>query len=189
MLALAQECGLRVARHRIETVADKGVLLLQRFDRTLTTEGYLRHRMVSGLTALGAEDSHGDRTKWSYLLLADGLRRRSARSNQDLEELFRRTVFNVRWRSSTMFNRRVPRAGTRYYGSTARRPQNACGWQRRLTTQGLNLPPRWCSLKSRRRAPCAAAKGEPIERSKPALSRRGPSGQRARHDTHVQVVA
>jgi len=59
MLALEQECGLRVARHRIETVADKDVLLVQRFDRTLIAEGYLRHRMVSGLTALGAEDSHG----------------------------------------------------------------------------------------------------------------------------------
>lgn len=95
MLALAQECGLRVARHRIETVGDKDVLLVQRFDRTLTTDGYLRHRMVSGLTALGAEDSHGDRAKWSYLLLADELRRRSARSAHDLEELFRRMVFNA----------------------------------------------------------------------------------------------
>lgn len=95
MLALAQECGLRVARHRIETVAGKDVLLVQRFDRTLTTDGYLRHRMVSGLTALGAEDSHGDRAKWSYLLLADELRRRSARPAQDLEELFRRMVFNA----------------------------------------------------------------------------------------------
>lgn len=95
MLALAQECGLRVARHRIETVAGKDVLLVQRFDRTLTADGYLRHRMVSGLTALGAEDSHGDRAKWSYLLLADELRRRSARSAQDLEELFRRMVFNA----------------------------------------------------------------------------------------------
>jgi serine/threonine-protein kinase HipA len=95
MLALAQECGLRVARHRVETVGDKDVLLVQRFDRTLTAEGYLRHRMVSGLTALGAEDSHGDRAKWSYLLLADELRRRSARSAQDLEELFRRMVFNA----------------------------------------------------------------------------------------------
>ena len=95
MLALAQECGLRVARHRIETVGDKDVLLVQRFDRTLTAEGYLRHRMVSGLTALGAEDSHGDRAKWSYLLLADELRRRSARSAHDLEELFRRMVFNA----------------------------------------------------------------------------------------------
>lgn len=95
MLALAQECGLRVARHRSETVAGKDVLLVQRFDRTLTADGYLRHRMVSGLTALGAEDSHGDRAKWSYLLLADELRRRSARSAQDLEELFRRMVFNA----------------------------------------------------------------------------------------------
>ena len=95
MLALAQECGLRVARHRIETVAGKDVLLVQRFDRTLTADGYLRHRMVSGLTALDAEDSHGDRAKWSYLLLADELRRRSARSAQDLEEIFRRMVFNA----------------------------------------------------------------------------------------------
>lgn len=95
MLALAQACGLRVARHRIETVAGQDVLLVQRFDRTLTADGYLRHRMVSGLTALGAEDSHGDRTRWSYLLLADELRRRSARTAQDLEELFRRMVFNA----------------------------------------------------------------------------------------------
>ena len=51
--------------------------------------------MISGLTALGAEDLHGDRAKWSYLLLADEPRRRSARSNQDLEKLFRRMVFNV----------------------------------------------------------------------------------------------
>ena len=95
MLVLARECGLYVARHRIETVAGKDVLLVQRFDRTLTADGYLRHRMVSGLTALGVEDTHGDRSKWSYLLLADELRRRSARSAQDLEELFRRMVFNA----------------------------------------------------------------------------------------------
>jgi serine/threonine-protein kinase HipA len=95
MLALAQECGLQVARHRIERVAGKDVLLVQRFDRTPTLQGYLRHRMVSGLTVLGAEDSHTDRAKWSYLLLADELRRRSGRSVQDLEELFRRMVFNA----------------------------------------------------------------------------------------------
>ena len=101
MLALAHECGVGVARHRIETVGGKDVLLVQRFDRmrtqtqTQTAGEYLRHRMVSGLTALGAEDSHGNRAKWSYLLLADELRRRSARSAQDLEELFRRMVFNA----------------------------------------------------------------------------------------------
>ena len=51
MLSLAQECGLRVARHRIDAVGGDDVLLVLRFDRTLTAEGYLRHRMVSGLTA------------------------------------------------------------------------------------------------------------------------------------------
>jgi serine/threonine-protein kinase HipA len=95
MLALAKECGLRVARHRIEPIAGKDVLLVQRFDRELTAQGYLRHRMVSGLTALGADDSHTDRAKWSYLLLADEVRRRSARSSEDLQELFRRMVFNA----------------------------------------------------------------------------------------------
>lgn len=95
MLALAAECGIRAARHRIESVASKDVLLVQRFDRVLTPQGYLRHRMASGLTVIGAEDSHTDRAKWSYLLLADELRRRSARPAQDLEELFRRMVFNA----------------------------------------------------------------------------------------------
>jgi serine/threonine-protein kinase HipA len=51
--------------------------------------------MVSGLTMLGAEDTHGDRAKWSYLLLADELRRRSARPAEDVHELFRRMAFNA----------------------------------------------------------------------------------------------
>lgn len=95
MLALAAECGIRVARHRVEPVAGRDVLLVQRFDRVLTPQGYLRHRMASGLTVLGAEDSHTDRAKWSYLLLADELRRRSTRPTQDLEELFRRMAVNA----------------------------------------------------------------------------------------------
>lgn len=95
MLSLAQACGLRVARHRLVSAGGQDVLLVHRFDRTLTDDGYLKHRMVSGLTALGAEDSHGDRSKWSYLLLADELRRRSAKPNEDLRELFGRMVFNA----------------------------------------------------------------------------------------------
>jgi serine/threonine-protein kinase HipA len=51
--------------------------------------------MVSGLTLLGAEDTYGDRGKWSYLPLADELRRRSARPTEDLPELFRRMAFNA----------------------------------------------------------------------------------------------
>ncbi len=95
MLALAHECGLRVARHRIEHVTGHDVLMLQRFDRQRVDGGYVRHRMASGLTALGADDSHTDRGKWSYLLLADEVRRRSAQPARDLEELFGRMVFNA----------------------------------------------------------------------------------------------
>jgi len=95
MLALAVECGIRAATYRIETVAGKDVLLVKRFDRARTESGYLRHRMVSGLTMLGADDTVSDRGKWSYLLLADELRRRSARPADDLRELFRRMAFNA----------------------------------------------------------------------------------------------
>ncbi|MDQ2734976.1 MAG: type II toxin-antitoxin system HipA family toxin [Pseudomonadota bacterium] len=95
MLALAAECGIRTAAYRIQGAAGKDVLLVKRFDRMRTDEGYLRHRMVSGLTILGAEDTYGDRGKWSYLLLADELRRRSARPAEDLRELFRRMAFNA----------------------------------------------------------------------------------------------
>jgi serine/threonine-protein kinase HipA len=95
MLTLAGRCGLRVARHRVLTVGQHDVLLVHRFDRARTVDGYLRHRMVSGLTLLGAEDSLTDRAKWSYLLLADELRRRSAKPNEDLRELFGRMAFNA----------------------------------------------------------------------------------------------
>jgi serine/threonine-protein kinase HipA len=41
-----------------------------------------------------AREAPGDRGKWSYLLLADELPRRSARPAEDLLELYRRMAFN-----------------------------------------------------------------------------------------------
>ena len=95
MLALARACGLRVADGRIETVADRDVLLVRRFDRERADTGYLRHRMVSALTLLRAGDSPVDRANWSYLLLADEVRRASADPRADLRELFGRMCFNA----------------------------------------------------------------------------------------------
>jgi serine/threonine-protein kinase HipA len=95
MLNLAAECGIGTAHHRVVTVAGRDVLLVKRFDRAKTQGGYLRFRMVSGLTVLGAEDTYRARGKWSYLELADEVRRRSFRPNDDLEELFRRMAFNA----------------------------------------------------------------------------------------------
>lgn len=94
MLLLARGCGLHVADSRIETVADRDVLLVRRFDRERTDTGYGRHRMVSALTLLQSGDSPVDRTNWSYLLLADEIRRASAVPQTDLRELFGRMCFN-----------------------------------------------------------------------------------------------
>jgi serine/threonine-protein kinase HipA len=95
MLTLARECGLRACDARVVEVADADVLLVRRFDRMTTPEGYLRHRFVSALTVLDAGESIADRARWSYLMLADELRRRSHRSSADLSELFGRMVFNA----------------------------------------------------------------------------------------------
>ena len=95
MLALARACGLTAADSRIETVGGRDVLLVRRFDRDRADAGYRRHRMVSALTLLRSGDGLGDRGDWSYLLLADEVRRVSARPEDDLRELFGRMCFNA----------------------------------------------------------------------------------------------
>ncbi len=95
MLALAGECGINAARSKVLTVGDADVVLVKRFDRERVERGYWRHRMVSGLTILNTEDAATARGNWSYLLLADELRRRSSKSAADLVELYRRMVFNA----------------------------------------------------------------------------------------------
>jgi serine/threonine-protein kinase HipA len=90
MLRLARECGIASAESRVVSAGGRDVVLVKRFDRERVDGGYLRHRMVSGLTILDADDTLRDR--WSYLLLADELRRRSP---DDVVELYRRMVFNA----------------------------------------------------------------------------------------------
>jgi serine/threonine-protein kinase HipA len=95
MLALARECNLRACDCRVVSVGEADVLLVRRFDRVKIDGGYLRHRFVSALTVLGSGETTSDRSRWSYLLLADELRRRSHRSAADLRELFGRMSFNA----------------------------------------------------------------------------------------------
>jgi len=95
MLALARRCGIHTPPTRLERLGDETVLLLKRFDRQKIEGGYLRHRVLSGLTVLDAEEHATDRGRWSYLLLADELLRRSERPGEDRPELFRRMVFNA----------------------------------------------------------------------------------------------
>ncbi len=95
MLTLAKDCGLNAADSRIETVGGRDVLLVRRFDRDAAENGYRRHRMVSALTLLQTADSPNERETWSYLLLADEIRRVSADPEADLRELFARICFNA----------------------------------------------------------------------------------------------
>ena len=92
---LAHTCGLNVAETRIESVGGRDVLLVRRFDRERSGNGHLRHRMISAMTVLQAEGVLMDRDRWSYLLLADEIRRSSASPEQDLKELFSRMCFNA----------------------------------------------------------------------------------------------
>ena len=101
MLALARRCEIQAPPTRVQMVGPHAVLMVKRFDRErLEPDGngdsrYLRHRMVSALTVLDAEESPTDRRNWSYLLLADELRRWSRRPREDRQELFRRMVLNA----------------------------------------------------------------------------------------------
>jgi serine/threonine-protein kinase HipA len=72
------------------------VFLVKRFDRIPAGHGvYRRARMLSALTLLRTGDSHQDRERWSYVLLAEELRRVSPEPKEDAAELFRRMTFNA----------------------------------------------------------------------------------------------
>lgn len=95
MLVLGRSCGLTVAESKVVTVGGRDVLMVKRFDREKTQGGYRRARMISALTLLRTEDSHMAREKWSYVLLAEELRRASAEPDKDAPELFRRMTYNA----------------------------------------------------------------------------------------------
>jgi serine/threonine-protein kinase HipA len=95
MLKLAKTCGLNVAKNKITSVAGKDVLLVKRFDREKEKKAYHRFRMISALTLLKSEDDPTAREHWSYLLLADEIRRISVSPKEDLRELFSRMCFNA----------------------------------------------------------------------------------------------
>lgn len=86
-LRLASSAGIEASQGRLETVAGRSVLLLNRFDRA----GDRRLPFLSAMSLLGA----GDNESHSYLEIADALRRLSAAPREDLVELWRRIVFSI----------------------------------------------------------------------------------------------
>jgi serine/threonine-protein kinase HipA len=95
LLKLAEACSLSVADSDITTFGGRDVLLVRRFDRDRAENGYRRHRMVSALTLLRSDEDPTARRDWSYILLADEIRRLSTKPETDLQELFGRMCFNA----------------------------------------------------------------------------------------------
>lgn len=93
LLSLAGRCGMNVPVHRTVRVAGKPVLLVRRFDRAGNPSKPVRARFLSGLTLLDADELPS--AAWSYLGLADAIRRRSSSPDADRVELFRRMTFNA----------------------------------------------------------------------------------------------
>jgi serine/threonine-protein kinase HipA len=86
-LVLAARSGIPVPTARIETVSNKPVILLRRFDR----EGARRIPFLSAMSMLGARDNDTP----SYLEIVDALRQHGAAPKEDMEQLWRRLVFNI----------------------------------------------------------------------------------------------
>lgn len=93
-MKLAKDCGLNAPEVQISHVGSQDVFLIKRFDRKFDTQAkdYERTHFVSGLTLLNIDER--DRQKYSYLDLADQMRRWIKTPKADLKELFKRMVFN-----------------------------------------------------------------------------------------------
>ena len=92
-MKIAQACGMNVAPVELRQVMGKDVLLIERFDRINTGQGWTRRAMVSALTILGLSELQGRYA--SYEDLATHLRKASVTPSADLQELFARMCFNI----------------------------------------------------------------------------------------------
>lgn len=92
-MRLAMLAGLDVAPVKMVKAAGKDVLLIERFDRIHTGEGWLRKSMVSALTMFGLSDMTARYA--SYEDLAQIIRQRFFEPKAALKEMFSRLVFNI----------------------------------------------------------------------------------------------
>lgn len=92
-MRLATIAGLNVAPVRLASAAGKDVLLVERFDRIPSGEGWRRRAVVSALTILGLDEMQARYA--SYQDLAEIIRSRFVRPDESLRELFARLCFNI----------------------------------------------------------------------------------------------
>jgi serine/threonine-protein kinase HipA len=90
---LAIAAGIGAATSRVQRFSGKfDTFLTERFDRTGTGE---RIHFASAMTLLGKKDGDSGETGVSYLDIAEFLMKNGAQVSKDLEQLWRRIVFNI----------------------------------------------------------------------------------------------
>jgi len=92
-MRLAELAGINVAPVKIVNVANKDVVLIERFDREYNGKGWTRKSMVSALTLFGLDDMMARYA--SYETLAEIIRHRFVEPKKTLKELFSRLLFNI----------------------------------------------------------------------------------------------
>lgn len=90
---LAKKVGIHVAEVSLTEVANKYVLLVERFDRVKVSNSWARKFMVSALTMLGLDEMQGRYA--SYLDLSQLITKMCKNPKKDQKELFRRMIFNI----------------------------------------------------------------------------------------------
>jgi len=92
-MRLAKLAQLDVAPVKLTKAANKDVLLVKRFDRVASKEGWARKSIVSALTLFALDDMMARYA--SYETLAEIIRHRFTKPKETLRELFCRLTFNV----------------------------------------------------------------------------------------------
>ncbi len=92
-MRLAEKCGLDVASVDLTRALNKDVLLIERFDRVPTNDGWIRRSLISALTQLGLDEMMARYA--SYEELAEIIRHSYSEAQATLRELFARLVFNI----------------------------------------------------------------------------------------------
>jgi len=90
-MILARLYGIRIPEVRIVAIGEKDVFLIRRFDREKGESGWLRHGFLSALSLMQWDER--DRLRWDYPAIADIMRRYMTAT--DIEELYRRMIFNI----------------------------------------------------------------------------------------------
>lgn len=86
-LSLAKNAGINVPSWRLESISNKSIILINRFDRKKN----IRIPFISAMSMIGARDNE----QRSYLELVDAMRQYGAYPKENINELWRRIVFNI----------------------------------------------------------------------------------------------